>query len=441
MRSTSNVTKYLTTTNSTCLSRRTLTVGATAAAASALYLPGIWNPRRSYAAQGSGAISVRIFPFGLGVEQLYQDFVDEFQTEYPDYQVNIDLQPWNDRYPKMLADLAAGQGPDVMFVTTDVLIRFAEAEVIVPLDDILPASVWEGYAEGPAEEVQLEGARWFTPYDQEVPLWMANLGILESTGVGADNLPATWDDIRALCEQVKEAGDPLVYGWGYNATSATLNTTFYPFLYQAGGRPISEDGTEPTFNSEAGVEALSFIVELFENEWASPEHLQEIPEGQEPFPQGRQAVSLHSFAAAMKEVQEVAPDLEFEVTPMIRQEEAWGFGGMRSWAMSSSTENQEAAAAFMEFITRPEIMLRHAEQFGVFPTKTEALENAYSDDPQMAQLRDHLDNTFGEQKHKYGRDLMPLVTPQIQAAILGEKDPQQALDDAAAAVAELFEQG
>ena len=36
---------------------------------------------------------------------------------------------------------------------------------------------------------------------------------------------------------------------------------------------------------------------------------------------------------------------------------------------------------------------------------------------------------------------MPLVTPQIQAAILGEKDPQQALDDAAAAVRELFEQG
>ena len=441
MRSTSNVMKHQTDANPTRLSRRTLTAGATAAAASALYLPGVWNPRRSYAAQGSGEISVRIFPFGLGVEELYQEFVDEFQTEYPDYQVNIDLQPWNDRYPKMLADLAAGQGPDVMFVTTDVLIRFAEAEAIVPLGDVLPASVWEGYVETAVEEVEWNGARWFTPYDQEVPLWMANLGILDSVGVGADNLPATWDDMRAVCRQVKEAGDPLVFGWGYNAASATLNTTFYPFLYQAGGRPLSEDGTEPTFNSEAGVEALSFIVELFQNEWASPEYLQEIPEGQEPFPQGRQAVSTHTFAAGMKEMQVIAPDIEFGITPMLRQEEAWGFGGMRSWAMSNTTENQEAAAAFMEFMVRPEIMLRHAEQFGVFPTKTDALEDAYSDDPQMAELRDHLDNTFGEQKHKYGRDLMPLVTPQIQAAILGEKDPQQALDDAAAAVAALFEQG
>lgn len=423
------------------LSRRSLVAGGTAAAASAAFLPGRWNSRRTYAAQASGDISVRIFPFGVGVEELYQEFVDEFQAEQPDVQVSIDLQPWNDRYPKMLADLAAGQGPDVMFVTTDVLIRFAEAEAIVPLDDILPASVWEGYAENPLGEVTYEGERWFAPYDQEVPLWMANLDILESVGADPERLPSTWDEIRTLSEQVKEAGDPLVFGWGYNATSATLNTTFYPFLYQAGGRPLSEDGSEPTFNSEAGVEALSFIVELFDNGWASPEYLQEIPDGQEPFPQGRQAISLHSFVNALKEVQEVAPDLRYGLTPVLQQEEAWGFGGMRSWAMSRTTENQEAAAAFMEFLTRPEIMLRHSEQFGVFPTKTDALDQAYADDPEIASLRDHLDNTFGEQKHKFGRDLMSLVTPQIQAAILGEKEPQQALDDAASAVSELFEQG
>lgn len=422
------------------LSRRAF-AGASGAAASALYLPGVWNPRRSYAAQATAEITARIFPFGVGVEELYQEFVSEFQAENPDVRVTIDLQPWNDRYPKMLADLAAGQGPDVMFVTTDVLIRFAQAEAITPLDDVLPASVWEGYAEGPASEVEWEGARWFTPYDQEVPLWMANLDILENAGIGEDNLPATWDDIRSVCEQVQGLGDAMVFGWGYNAASATLNTTFYPFLYQAGGRPLSEDGSEPTFNSEAGVDALSFIVELFEKEWASPEYLQEIPAGQEPFTQGRQAISNHSFAAYMKEVQITAPDLRFALTPVLRQEEAWGFGGMRSWAMSADTEHQEAAAAFMEFLTRPEIMLRHAEQFGVFPTKTEALENAYSDDPQMASLRDHLEHTFGEQKHRYGRDLMPLVTPQIQAAILGQKEPKQALDDAAAAVLELFQQG
>jgi len=59
----------------------------------------------------------------------------------------------------------------------------------------------------------------------------------------------------------------------------------------------------------------------------------------------------------------------------------------------------------------------------------------------MQEIATHLEFTFGEQKHKYGRDLMPLVTPEIQAAIIGDKTPQQALDDAAKAVTELFAQG
>ena len=36
---------------------------------------------------------------------------------------------------------------------------------------------------------------------------------------------------------------------------------------------------------------------------------------------------------------------------------------------------------------------------------------------------------------------MPLVTPEIQAAILKQKTPKQALDDAATKVRELFAKG
>jgi multiple sugar transport system substrate-binding protein len=109
--------------------------------------------------------------------------------------------------------------------------------------------------------------------------------------------------------------------------------------------------------------------------------------------------------------------------------------------MSRDSRNPDLAAAFLEFVIRPENMLRHGEAFGTFPQKEEAILQAFADDEELASLRDHLEHTFGEQKHKYGRDLMPLVTPEIQAAVIGEKEPKQALDDAAAAVRELFAQG
>jgi multiple sugar transport system substrate-binding protein len=425
----------------TSITRRTFTLGSVAGGASAVFLPGAWNRRRTYARQLAGEISVRFFPFGVGVEDLYAAFRDEFQAENPDIAVNLDLQPWDNRYPKLLADLAADQGPDVFFITTDVLIRFAEAEAIQPLGELLPDAVWGGYEQRYIDEVSLEGTPWFLPYDQEVPLHIANVDLFEAAGLDPTALPATWDDVRALCEAVAASGDPLTTGWGYNAASATLNTTFYPFLRQAGGVPISEDGTTATFNSEAGAEALSFIVELFENGWSSQEYLQPIETGQDPFTLGGQALSNHIFINGLLQLRVNAPEMNYAVSPILAQDEQWAFGGMRSWAVSGSSQAPEAAAALVEFLGRPENAKRHGEAFGTFPAVTAGREDIFADDAELAALASHLEHTFGEQKHKYGRDLMPLVTPEIQAAIIGEKDPQQALDDAAAAVNELFAQG
>ncbi len=427
--------------NTTLVNRRSFVIGGTTAAASAAFLPGAWNARRSYARQISGELSIRFFPFGTGVEELYAAFAEEFQAENPETTVNLDLQPWDDRYPKLLADVAAGQGPDVFFITTDVLIRFAEANAITPLNDVVPESVWTGYEQRYLDEVSLNDAQWFVPYDQEVPLHIANLDILEAAGLDPAALPVTWDEVRAMCEAVQAMDDPLTSGFGYNAASSTLNTTFYPFLRQAGGMPISEDGATATFNSEAGVEALSFIVELFENGWAPQEYLQPIDTGQDPFTLGSQALSNHIFIAGLIQLREAAPDMRYAVNPLLMNEEQWGFGGMRSWAISENSQNKEAAGALLEFLARPENAKRHGSAFGTFPALEAARDGIFEDDPEIAGLASHLEHTFGEQKHKYGRDLMPLVVPEIQAAIIGEKEPQQALDDAATAVNELFAQG
>ncbi|GAC1385892.1 MAG: sugar ABC transporter substrate-binding protein [Herpetosiphon sp.] len=388
----------------------------------------------------SGDIGLRYFPFGTGVEDIYADFAKQFQSANPDAKVRLDLQPWDNRYPKMLADLAAGQGPDVVFVTTDVLIRFTGANAIAVAGDLIPEQTWQGYADKTVEEITYNGKRWFIPMDQEVPLVLTNKAIFQKVGLDPEKPPTTWDEIREVCRKVK-AADPNVFGWGYAAGSSTLNTTFYPFLYQAGGRPISKDGSEPTFNSDAGVEALSFIVEMFDQGWVSQQWLQPVTPAQDPFNLGKQAMSTQVFAAGLITLRKTAPEIKYGIAPMIKNKEAWGFGGMRSWAISAQSKNKDAAAALVRFLVKPENMARHSEAFGVFPVNKEAATQVYKNDAELAGLKERLPLIFGEQKHKYGRDLMPLVTPEIQAAILKAKTPKQALDDAAAKVRALFAKG
>ena len=49
-------------------------------------------------------------------------------------------------------------------------------------------------------------------------------------------------------------------GFNYFAsTDQTLNISFYPLLWQAGGDVFSKDGKSAAFNQQPGVDALTFL--------------------------------------------------------------------------------------------------------------------------------------------------------------------------------------
>jgi multiple sugar transport system substrate-binding protein len=389
--------------------------------------------------KAAGEVTVWYYPFGPGIEQLFKGFAQEFQKEYPDVKIKLQLQPTDGRYPKLLTAFAAKQGPDVFAITTDALIRFASAKVIVPLDDLLPKSTWGAILPTATDEVAYQGSHWYLPTEHELPVWMYNPTLMENIGWDPKKPPATWDDMRKLCEQAK--GKSL-FGWGYNAASVTANDTLYPFLYQAGGRPLSADGKEATLNSAAGVEALTFIVELFNKGWSSKAYMNPIPTTEEnPFFQKKQVISLQHKQNTLTTALKNFPDLHVGVTPVLKHKEQWGFGALRGWAISNKAKNKEAAAAWVSFLGRPAILQRYCESLGYMPVNKEAAANTFKDNAIFTALKSELPYTFGEQKHKYGRDIMPLIMPEIQAAIVGQKQPKQALDDAATKINALLAKG
>ncbi|MBO0779837.1 MAG: extracellular solute-binding protein [Ktedonobacteraceae bacterium] len=386
-----------------------------------------------------GDVTVWYYPFGVGVEQLYAKFVQEFQHEYPDIKIKLQLQPFNNRNPKILSAIAAHQGPDVVYITTDPMIRFAEAKAIAPLDDLLPKNIWSGIVPASTKEVSYKGSHWYLPIWQELPVWLYTPSLLEQVGWDPAKPPATWDDMSKLCEQAKSHS---LFGWGYNAGSVTLNDTFYPFLYQAGGRPFSPDGKHTTFNSEAGVEALTYITELFAKGWSPQAYMSPISDqAQSPYFQKQQIVSIQYKQNQLIAANTNFPSLKVQVLPVLKQKEQWGFGALAGWAISGNAKNKEAAAAWLSFLARPEIALRHCEAFGEMPVIQQAATKAFKNNPELKALDAELPMTFGEQKHKYGRDIMPLVIPEIQAAITRQKTPKQALDDAASKADNLLAKG
>jgi multiple sugar transport system substrate-binding protein len=124
-----------------------------------------------------------------------------------------------------------------------------------------------------------------------------------------------------------------------------------------------------------------------------------------------------------------------------RKKEQWGFGTLAGWAISSNAKSKESAASWLSFLARPENAQRHCDIFGEMPVIKQAEANVFKNSSILKSLEAELPQTFGEQKNKYGRDIMPLVIPDIQAAILKQKTPKQALDDAATKVDNLLAKG
>ncbi len=90
--------------------------------------------------------------------------------------------------------------------------------------------------------------------------------------------PVTWGDFLRLAQKATKDTDGdgeidqwgFVQPWGIRA-SGTLNSTFYPFLFQAGGQIFTDDGTGIGFNNEAGRRSLQFISDLKDKYKVMPE--------------------------------------------------------------------------------------------------------------------------------------------------------------------------
>src|SRR3712207_1146752 len=115
------------------------------------------------------------------------------------------------------------------------------------------------YVEAFKTFVTYEDKMWGLPMDGESTGLFYRTDMFEAAGI--DGPPKTWEEFEqaaaALTDESKNQ-----YGYELFATEAAYY--WYPWLYQAGGDLLSEDGKEVVFTSEEAREAAEFYVGLAE---------------------------------------------------------------------------------------------------------------------------------------------------------------------------------
>lgn len=288
-----------------------------------------------------------------------------------------------------------------------------------------------GQSAGPApDSVTVDGKALGTPILTSANPLICDKRVFKA--IGETEFPTSWDELAALAPKLKKKG---YYATSYSGdTQQTLNMTFYPLLWQAGGDVFSEDGSKVTFNDTAGVKALTYLKKLVNGGYTDKDLITTTPKTEQtPVAKGKVACTWQNAPA---DVEPFWGKENIAVQPPLKEATSVGYGTVGALSMLKGAD-VKAAGEWISFVAEAKNAAGLEKQSGTFPARTSA-GNLYPDDEVLSAVADTLPAMKVGPLEEKSREVMGVLAPEIQAALLGKKSPQKALDDAATAAQALL---
>jgi multiple sugar transport system substrate-binding protein len=378
----------------------------------------------------SGALDIWTFPMTEDDQRLIWDPLSErFHSEYPDVKTTIELLPWGGRREKMLAAYAAGQAPDVAATDIDTIQLFGRSDCMEPLDDILSPEVWADIPSTLYAGLSWNGKRIMYPKTFYCDGYVANKALLTEVGWDPEKPPATWDDYRQLGALAAEKSYFLTA-----ETTVSICYTFTDWVWQAGGKELSDDGNTSLIDGDAGKAACAFEAEMFLKGWVPIEGAvgseEEATSSSDYFLQGRQVISSAMTAGSYVMAKRQAPDMEMVLCPALKNTLQVKPGWADCWSIFRKSD--PSAAVWLSWMARPENAGFYCSATGYTPPGEKAKNYWVTDPAQLAFMDANSPYTQMNQDSFAWYQLRKLTyAPYRQAAALGKMTADQAMTEAA----------
>lgn len=359
-------------------------------------------------------------------QQVVLDSIERFNAVFPDVTVNFEPIP-NDFQTVMKANMAAGTAADVFYVDADLMTAFGRTGQLLALDEYMDmiGLTRDAYVPALIDMFTFEDVTYALPKD------MGSLGLVyiprffDEAGIDYPTADWTWDDmVEAARIITEETGTP--------GMCVPPDVGRWPAaVYQAGGEIVNADFTEALFNSPEAVEALNFWFGMYDEQigaWPT-----DIGVGWCGEAIGREATAMAWEGGWMINYMNLDfPDVEYAIVQLPAGPA--GEGNLlftNGWGAKAGTAYPVAAAALVMFLAGPENQEAILQTGFALPTMLHLLDHPWFEDhPNEAAIAHGA--TIG-QVFFYGPqhgEVLNRMGNALNAVFLGEKDVEQALNDA-----------
>ncbi|MFC4557986.1 extracellular solute-binding protein [Virgibacillus kekensis] len=374
----------------------------------------------------SGEITVWVHPYTSDAEAesaMWDEIVASYEEKF-DATVTIETIPWGNRDQKILTALAANNGPDVFYAIPDQMPQYADEGMLLELDPYLEDNNMDDFVDSALVSTKWQGKSYGLPILQEAYTLFYNVDVIKAIGKDPENLPSTWSEFEEWAKAAKEEG---YYAYSYQG-GGSMNGTLYPFLWQAGGKVITQDD-EVMINNAEGVEAFKFINKMYEKGWIPEDSITAM--NHDAIWNAGEMLAVQGSGISLTNLQESG--LNFVIAPPLKNKEQATYGTTGMFVVPSNTDNPNAAAEFVKTVTNAENQRKFNTVTQYIPTRKSA-KDIFDDQKYLKQLAQYTQYALPGVIHPQGRNIMPMIQAEVQTMMEGKKTPQEAADAAAEAI-------
>ena len=334
------------------------------------------------------------------------------------------MTDWDTYKSKITTAISAKNAPELFTILLTDVAPFAKKDLLETLKE-------SGSAAGINFDDILEPALEITSVEDEiygVPFRYDGSGIYYNvdllSAAGYEEFPTDWEEMVEMSKALAQDG---VYAFAWPlGNQANAATRLVQQLYTYGGDILNEDETKCLLDSDAAKKALNNIVSSIQEGYASPSSAEiDNTKMRDMFGSGQLAFNF-TGPFDVDTLKTDYPDLNFK-TAVIPGDGGMGCTTANGWcvSMAKNSENKEAAAKFLAYITTPENQARLTDSF---PASKTAMEYEQFASEELKPFTEQLNNSKAEPTYENWAEMEPIIYGYIQSAVSGSMTVDEACE-------------
>ncbi|MFB6636681.1 ABC transporter substrate-binding protein [Streptomyces chartreusis] len=309
--------------------------------------------------------------------QANEELVKEWNASHPNVKVEYVQGSWDGVHDQLLTSFEGGEAPDIIHDASDDLADFAYGGYLADLTGLLPARLKSDIPQRSWETATFGDGIYGVPFLQEPRVLVANAKWLKQAGVRipSPERPWSWAEFRKITERLSGGGR---YGVAWplkEPVSATLNLSL-----SSGGQLFHRDADGKVtvrFGADDEVMPRTVHDQVNADRSASPTTLGSGGSDTLPgFFGGRYAMVPLGFSYRQQIVQQAPKGFDWQVLPAPAGADGLTQGvSPQTLSIAEDSPHKREAAEFIDFLLRPDNMVRLALGDWMLPTGTEALKD------------------------------------------------------------------